>query len=336
METANITSVSIIIPVYYNQDVILVTMDVIYKTVILQHPNVQWEVILVDDGSGDQSYEQLLQIHETYPHIIKVVKLTRNFGQVSAIIAGISIASGNCMVVLSADNQDPADLIHEMLAAHIDEKYPIVVATRAERDESIFRIWTSQIFYRLIKKMSFSNMPIGGFDFVLLERRVVEVLLRNREATPFFQGQILWTGFRTKFIGYTRRKREIGESRWTLRKKITYLIDGIMGYSFLPIRIMSIIGFIVAFLGFGYAILIITLKIFWNLPIEGWAPIMVSILTIGGLQILMLGVIGEYLWRVLAQVRNRDLYVIESVRSESPVTMPREILVASEDKDLRL
>jgi dolichol-phosphate mannosyltransferase len=138
-------------------------------------------------------------------------------------------------------------------------------------------------------------------------------VLRNREATTFFQGLVLWTGYSIKFIGYRRKEREFGRSRWTFGKKITYLLDGLLGYSFLPIRLMSLIGGIVAMLGFLYALVIIVTKLFWGLPIEGWAPIMVTILAIGGLQMLMLGVIGEYLWRVLAQTRDREPYIIDRI-----------------------
>lgn len=304
---------SIVIPVYYNEGVLPFTMTALYNEVISANLQHTCEIIFIDDGSGDGSLDQLLKFREQYPEIVNVIKLTRNFGQVNAIMAGLSFIEGDCAIIMAADNQDPAELISDMLTYHFDEHFDIVIARRIGRDESAYRIWTSRIFYRLMQLLSFKNMPIGGFDYVLMSRRVTATLLRNQEATPFFQGQILWTGFSTKFIDYHRRKREIGKSRWTLAKKITYLLDGVIGYSFLPIRLMSIIGFIVAMSGFFYAFIIIISKLFWGLPVEGWAPLMVSILALGGMQMLMLGLIGEYLWRVLAQVRNRDPYVIDSI-----------------------
>jgi polyisoprenyl-phosphate glycosyltransferase len=156
-------------------------------------------------------------------------------------------------------------------------------------------------------------MPPGGFDFVLLGRRACDALLRNREAHPFFQGQILWLGFPIKFMKYRRRERRAGRSRWTFGKKFTYLLDGVMSYSYLPIRLISVLGVITAVLGFLYAALIFFLRILVGLPVEGWAPLMITVLIMGGLQMLMLGLIGEYVWRTLAQSRNRDLYIIDTV-----------------------
>ncbi|MFA5410234.1 MAG: glycosyltransferase, partial [Candidatus Omnitrophota bacterium] len=135
----------------------------------------------------------------------------------------------------------------------------------------------------------------------------------GREANPFLQGQILWTGYKIKFLPYKRKKREIGESKWTFSKKVTYLIDGVMGYSYLPLRMMSFIGMIVAFAGFLYAIVVLIARIIGNIPAKGWAPLMIVILVLSGIQMLMLGIIGEYLWRTLNQVRRRQNYIIEKI-----------------------
>ena len=164
-----------------------------------------------------------------------------------------------------------------------------------------------------MRKLSFPNLPEGGFDFILLGRKVVDFLLRNREAHGFFQGQILWTGFKVKFLEYRRQKRKVGRSRWTFGKKLTYLIDGVMSYSFFPIRAISLIGILFSLAGFLYALLIVVTKIVWGLPVKGWAPIMVVVLVMGGFQMLMLGIIGEYVWRSLAQARNRVPYIIEAM-----------------------
>lgn len=309
---------SIIIPVYFNEGVIPVTMEALHREVLEKNRELSCEIIFIDDGSEDGSFDQLLKLRDQYSATLKVVKLTRNFGQVNAIMAGLSLASGKCTVIMSADNQDPAELVNTMLDSFFNDHIDIVICSRKGRDESIMRRWTSNIFYSLMQKISFSNMPAGGFDYVLLSRRAFKVILRNQEANPFFQGQILWTGFKTKFIEYHRRKREIGTSKWTFGKKLTYLIDGIMGYSFVPIRLMSIIGVLVAFIGFIYAATVFFIKLIWGLPVEGFAPLMIVILIIGGVQIIMLGIIGEYLWRVLAQARNRDPYIIESVYGEFP------------------
>ena len=215
--------------------------------------------------------------------------------------------------MMSADGQDPPELINEMLAAHLKEKSEVVICTRKGRDETFFRKITSRIFYGLIKKLTFPKMPKGGFDFVLLGRHALNVYIRNGDAHPFFQGQVLWMGFKPKIIEYYRQKRIAGESRWTFRKKLTYLIDGVLAYSFSPIRLCSLAGILLALMGFLYAGVIFFSKIFLGNPVKGWAPLMIVILVIGGFQLLFLGIIGEYIWRILAQVRNRDMYIIESI-----------------------
>ncbi len=304
---------SCVLPVYFNEGALTNTFNQLKEQVIDANPGYTAEIIFVDDGSGDGSYQELVQLRKDNPGLVKVVKLTRNFGQVSALMAGFARAKGRCVVAMSADGQDPVGLINDMLRAHFDDHYQLVICHREERDESFTRKLTSEIFYSLVRRLSFSNMPVGGFDFFLMGRRAVDVLLRNAEAHPFLQGQILWTGFPVKYLSYRRQAREIGESRWTLAKKVTYLIDGVMSYSSMPIRLMSISGFVIAATGFLYALYIIATRIIFGSVIQGWAALMVVSLVLGGLQLLMLGVIGEYMWRTLAQSRKRDAYVIEEV-----------------------
>jgi dolichol-phosphate mannosyltransferase len=304
---------SIVIPVYYNEGLIEKTFNDLKEKVFSKNRELNCELIFVDDGSGDGSLNELLQLRKEYPGIVKVIKFTRNFGQLNAIYAGYKYAKGKCIITMSADGQDPADLINDMLKAHYDEKYEIVVCTRKGRDESYYRSATSKIFYSLLRKLSFPNLPPGGFDFVLISRKVMNILLKNQEAHSFLQGQLLWTGFNVKFIEYIRLQRQVGVSRWTFAKKLTYFIDAIMGYSYAPLRFISLLGVIVASTGFLYAFIVFLAKIFWDNPIEGWTPLMIVILVLGGTQMLMSGVIGEYLWRVLSQVRNRDMYIIDKV-----------------------
>lgn len=309
---------SIVIPVFFNEGVLSVTTRLLREEVLEMNPALACEIIFVDDGSEDGSFDELLELKEAHPELVKIVKLTRNFGQVNAIMAGLSFASGKCAVIMSADNQDPPALINEMLEAHFRDHYDIVICSRKGRDESLIRKWTSSVFYWVIRKVSFPQMPAGGFDYVLMSRRAFKAILRNREANAFLQGQILWTGFRTKFIEYHRRKREIGKSRWTFGKKLTYLIDGVMSYSFLPIRLISVIGFFVALGGFLYALVILVIRLIWGLPVQGWAPLMMAVLVLGGIQMVMLGVIGEYLWRILAQARAREPFIVESIYGDLP------------------
>ncbi len=307
---------SIVIPVYYNEGSLFPLVEDIKTNVIDVNPEYTFEIVFVDDGSKDNSFRELIRIKEENKHLVKVIKLTRNFGQVNALIAGFSHVCGSCVVMMSADGQDPVGLINKMLAAYKDKGHKIVICAREGRDESAYRIWTSKIFYYLMRKLSFNNMPPGGFDYVLMDRRVMQTVLRHAEPHMFLQGEILWSGYAPHFIYYHRESRKTGTSKWTFGKKLTYLIDGLMSFSFLPIRLISVMGMITAFLGFLYAVIVFVSRIFFGNPTKGWAPLMIVILVMSGMQMIMLGVIGEYLWRALAQVRKRELYVIESVYDE--------------------
>ena len=304
---------SIIIPVYFNEGLIERMFNIMREKVISINKELNCELIFIDDGSKDNSFNEISALKEKHPDLIKVIKFTRNFGQVAAIYAGYQYASGKCIINISADLQDPPELINEMLNYHFKDEYEIVICTRESREDTYFKRKTSNMFYKLMKKLSFPNLPSGGFDFVLISNKVKNIMLEKIEANPFWQGQLLWIGHRTKFIPYKRREREIGKSRWTFSKKIKYLIDGVTSYSYFPLRLMSGIGSLVALIGFLYAVVIIYLKIFYGGGPSGWAPIMVVVLVLSGIQMLMIGVVGEYLWRVLDQVRNRKPYIIEKI-----------------------
>jgi polyisoprenyl-phosphate glycosyltransferase len=306
---------SIIIPVYFNESSLWSIYNRIKEAVLETNPDKNFELIFIDDGSLDSSFDVLLQIKKENPELVKIIKFTRNFGQVYAIKAGYNIAKGETIINISADLQDPPELINDMLHQYFNKenKYEVVICSRSGRDESWYRRKTSSFFYKIIKRLSFSNMPVGGFDYVLISRKVLEVISGNYEANPFWQGQILWSGFKTKFISYRRLVREFGRTRWTFSKKMKYLIDGVLSYSYFPVRIMSVLGLIISLSGFIYAAVIIFMRIAGNVPFKGWAPIMILILILSGIQMLMLGIIGEYLWRTLDQVRGRQQYIIDKI-----------------------
>lgn len=306
----NTIDVSIIIPVYFNEKSIEKTIKLIQQSVI-KNNNLMFEIICIDDGSKDSSFMVLKRLFIENKGLIKIIKLSRNFGQVNALLAGYHKSRGKCVINISADLQDPPELMNLMIQEFFENNIEIVIGTRIDRDESFFRKKTSKYFYKLIKKLSFPTMPEGGFDYALLGRKVVDVINNNNEANLFWQGQILWTGFSVKFISYKRVEREFGTSKWTFGKKIKYLIDGVMSYSFLPLRFMSVLGLISFLIGIIYALVITLTYFFGNVPFKGWAPIMIVLLVMFGIVFLMLGVIGEYLWRVLDQTRNRPHFLIE-------------------------
>lgn len=304
---------SIVIPVYFNEKSLNNTFNEIKTKVIEQNNKYNFELIFVDDGSGDNSFKILLELKSKYPDLIKIIKFSRNFGQFAAILAGYKNAAGKCVVNISADLQDPPELINKMVNLFFEEKYETVICTRVERDEGFYRRITSKIFYWLMRKLIFKNMPLGGFDFFLISSRVKDIILSKNEANSFLQGQILWTGFKTKFIPYNRKNRDHGISRWTFPKKLKMLIDGVMSYSYFPIRLTSVLGGLISALGFIYAIIVVIARFTGNYPFKGYAPIVILILVLSGFQMLMLGIIGEYLWRTLDQTRNRPLYIIEKI-----------------------
>lgn len=314
---------SIVIPVYYNEGCLIPLMRSLTTAVFEVNPNYSGEIIFVDDGSGDGSLQELQQIRKEFPYVVRIIKLTRNFGQNGALLAGYDHAKGDCVITMSADGQEPPEMVNEMLKAFFEENYQIVICARAGRDESLYRKVTSHLSYYLMRKVAFKNMPQGGFDFWLMGRRALEAFSRNSDAHSFLPARVLWLGFRTKFLSYRRRERLTGVSRWTFANKFTVLLDGMIGYSFAPIRIMSLLGCIVSLLGFAYAGLILVDTLLIGNPVKGWAPLMIMVLVIGGFQMIMLGIIGEYIWRTLAQVRGRDAYLIDAIyEADAAATHP--------------
>jgi dolichol-phosphate mannosyltransferase len=300
--------ISFVIPVYRNRGSIRSTYAQIVAMLGASYPDFDYQFVFVDDGSDDGSLEEILEIRRDDIRV-EALSLSRNFGQVPAIVAGLRKARGDVVVVMSADLQDPveliADMVHEWQAGS-----QVVVCHRIAREDSYIAALTSRIFYNLIR-LSVPNMPSGGFDYILLDRQPCEVLAQLRDRTRFFQGDVLWLGFRTKFIPYERRSRTIGRSQWTLSKKVKYFIDGLLNTSYLPIRFMSLFGIITALLGFAYALVVVYVRLTEQQPYIGYAPVIIVNLIVGGVIMVMLGVIGEYIWRIYDEARARPLYVVK-------------------------
>ena len=304
---------TIVLPVYYNEESLLPAYEKLKTAMQALQPRLRGGLLYVDDGSGDRSFDVLRQIHAKGEIPVSVVKLSRNFGQVMAIRAGIAHCGSTAAIVMSADGQEPVDLVPQMLAEHFDRKNEVVICTRADREESAYRTWTSRIFYSTMRKLCFKDMPTGGFDCFLLGPAAMEAFRREQELQPFLQGQILRLGFSRAAIPYTRLKREFGRSRWTLGKKTAYFFDGLMNYSFFPIRAVSYLGMALAVLGLLYAAIVLLAKVLVGNPVKGWTPLMIVVLVLGGAQMLTLGVFGEYLWRILVQVQRRNPYLVEQI-----------------------
>jgi glycosyltransferase involved in cell wall biosynthesis len=303
-------TLSFVIPVYRNQRAVTLTYQKLRAMVEKDLPKYGREFVFVDDGSDDNSLPELLQLKASDP-TVRIVSFTRNFGQMAAIQAGLKTATGDLVLHLSADLQDPVELIPQMVR-EFEAGNELVVAYRQGREDKMTSRISSRIFYGIVR-MSFPQIPPGGFDYVLMGRRVVDSFNSLEVRNRFFQGDLLWLGYQTTFIPYTRAKREIGKSQYNFAKRLKNSLDAILDSSYLPIRFISLIGVLTAVLGFAYALNIIYYRIVHGSPFPGWAPIMVVLLVIGGLLMVMMGIIGEYVWRIFDEVRRKPNYVVRDI-----------------------
>ena len=303
-------TISFVVPVYRNERAVTLTYEKVKALFAAAMSGWDYEFVFVDDGSDDGSLQELQAIRARDAKV-KVISFTRNFGQMAAMLAGLKHATGDAILNISADLQDPVELIPNMVEEWT-KGGEVVIAYRANREDT----WTSRLASRLfygIVRLSYPQIPPGGFDYILLDRKVLDAFnaidVRNR----FFQGDILWFGYRTTFLPYTRQRRTIGRSQYTLSKKLKNSIDAILDSSYLPIRFISAAGVVTALVGFLYALDIAYARLMHDVPFTGFAPIMILILIIGGLIMLMLGVIGEYIWRIYDEVRGKPNYVIRRI-----------------------
>ncbi len=297
---------SFVIPVFRNEGSITPTYQKLCE--LVQSMQLDYELIFINDGSDDNSLNELIALHEKDSNV-KVLSFSRNFGQVPALIAGWREVTGDAVISMSADLQDPIELIEEIIVKW-KAGNEIVICHRNDREDSFIANKASLIFYKLMKYVN-PKMPKGGFDFLLIDKKALDVLNQIDERNRFFQGDVLWLGFNVAYIPYNRLKRTIGKSQWTLSKKLKYFLDGLLNTSYMPIRVMSLLGIVFSLLGFVYAIVIAYNRLMHNTPFDGWAPIMILILIIGGLIMLMLGIIGEYVWRTYDETRKRPIYIIK-------------------------
>lgn len=308
-------SFSIIIPVFYNE---LNLPDTVPELLKLQHslPNYKIELIFVDDGSGDRSFTILRDFQNKYPDQIKIIKLTRNFGSMAAIQAGLTHFTGDCVGIISADLQDPPELFIEMIQ-HWENGTKVVCGVRNQREESKLTRFFSSRYYALIRKFAIQNYPKGGFDFLLADREVINEINKINEKNTNIMALIFWLGYEPVLMPYARKAREKGTSRWTLSKKIKLFIDTFVAFSYFPIRLLSVIGFLVAGGAFIYGVVIFLSWLFVGIEVLGWVPIMIVLTITSGIQMTMLGILGEYLWRTLDEARERPAYVIDEIFDET-------------------
>lgn len=300
--------ISIIVPVYYNQDNLL-PLYVDLKEKVLTKLNMEYELIFVDDGSKDKSYEVMQNIAKLDKNI-KNLRLSRNFGEHSALLAGLSQCTGDCAVRKAADLQEPSEMILEMIKKY-EEGNEVVLAVRADREEPISQKAFSNLYAFLMRKLALPNMPKGGFDTFLIDRQIIDLLVKMQERNTSLMSQILWAGFKTATVPYVRKKRKIGKSKWTLSKKIKLVYDSLLSFSYFPIKMITTIGFLSFLISLIVLILIIYKKATGLIDVEGYASIIMIMLMGFGIIMLSIGILGEYLWRTYDAARRRPPYIIE-------------------------
>ncbi len=299
---------SIVIPVYYNEDNLYPLYEDL-KEKVFKKIDCDYELILVDDGSKDKSFEVIKELSMMDEHIVPL-KLSRNFGEHSAILAGLSKATGDCVAMKAADLQEPSEMIIEML-----EKYrqgnKVVIAVREDREEAFTRKLASSVYTFIMRKLALSEMPKGGFDCFLIDRQVIDLLNMMEEKNTTLMGQILWSGFKSTKIYYTRKKREIGKSKWTLSKKFKLFFDSIFGFSYFPIKFISATGLITFICSMIWLIITIIMKLNGHITVEGYTTLMILMLMGFGIIMLSLGILGGYVWRMFDAIRKRPPFIID-------------------------
>ncbi|MCR4618685.1 MAG: glycosyltransferase family 2 protein, partial [Lachnospiraceae bacterium] len=303
------SKISIVVPVYYNED----TIELLYedmKNKILDELG-DYEIVFVDDGSGDSSWEVMNRIREMDENV-KCVKLSKNYGEHAALLAGLSECTGDCAVTKQADLQEDSAIILEMYESW-KKGNKVVLAVRQERKENPVKVFFANMYYAIVRRMVNKNMPKGGCDCYLVDRKVIEVLERLDEKNSSLTLQVMWVGFKTDMIYFVRQDREVGRSRWTLSKKIKLVVDSVMSFSYAPMRIMIGVGVVFDIAALGLLISVFVEKFKYGISMKGWASLMCVILFGFGVVISMLGVLGEYIWRTLDASRNRPPFIIDEV-----------------------
>lgn len=310
-------SISVVSPIYNNAGSISQLVHRVIETRNSGFPDHLLEIVLVDDGSTDGSLDEIrgLLSHRVQGVTIKMVRLSRNFGQVSAIVAGVSMSTGDATIVISADLQDPPELMTRM----VDEwklGTEVVVAARKEREDGALASVFSKLSYGVARRR-YAEMPRGGFDYFLLSRRAAMQFVSKPGRKRFLQGEVFELGYRRKVLEYERMKRATGKSQWRFWKRVEYFVDLLLSSSNLPIRSATFVGFLSVLGSIIYGVIVVVARITGSVPIIGLTPVILLTLFFGGLTVLLLGLIGEYIWRMYEEVSGKRQFLVESTE-ESP------------------
>jgi glycosyltransferase involved in cell wall biosynthesis len=278
-----------------------------------------WELLLVDDGSTDGTTEKIRELAREDPHVRPVI-FARNFGHQIAITAGMDYSRGQAVIVMDADLQDPPEVIPEMIAKW-REGYEVVYAVRTEREgESWFKLFTAKLFYRLIYRITDVDIPLDAGDFRLMDRKALDVLNQMRERHRFMRGMSVWVGFRQTGLPYKRAARYAGETKYPLKKMIRFASDAITGFSYFPLQLATYLGFIAAGLSILAIPVVIIARLAGSQTFLGQASTLIAVLFLGGVQLISLGILGEYIGRLYDEARGRPLYIVREEPENQSVT----------------
>jgi dolichol-phosphate mannosyltransferase len=302
---------SVLIPVYNEEN----NLDPLYRRIksTVEKLDLDHELLFVNDGSKDGSIEIIKQLQNADPSV-KYIDFSRNFGQQIALSAAIDHCKGDAAVIIDADLQDPPELIED-LVAEWRRGYQVVSARRLKREgETLFKTFTAKLFYRIMKRMTKIEIPLDTGDFRLIDRKIINVLKDMPEPNKFLRGQIAWVGYNQTQVTYERAERVGGESGYTFRKMLNFALDGITAFSDTPLKIVSMFGLLASVFAFIMIIYALVANLILHETVRGWTSLMIAVLFIGGIQMVAIGVIGEYLSRINDSVRDRPLYVISDAK----------------------
>ena len=301
--------ISVIVPCYNEEEVLLTTHQRLTE-VLEKLQGYAYELIYVNDGSRDKTLPMLREIAQA-DHRVKLLSFSRNFGHQIAITAGLDYCSGEAAVVIDADLQDPPHLIADMVRRW-EQGADVVYGKRRDREgETFFKLFTARLFYRFINRLADVDIPLDTGDFRLMNRKALNAFLKLRERHRFVRGMVAWVGFKQEALEYDREARFAGTTKYPFRKMMRLAFDAIMGFSNVPLRLASFVGFITSFLAFAGILYALYAKIFTNETVAGWTFLMIAILFIGGITLVVLGIIGEYIGRIYSEIKQRPLYLIQ-------------------------
>jgi dolichol-phosphate mannosyltransferase len=301
--------ISIVVPIFNEEAVIPHFYERLKKVISSQA--MDYEMIFVNDGSTDQSMEKLLKLSQSNPRI-KIIELSRNFGHQIAITAGLDHANGQAIVIMDGDLQHPPEVIPELIQKW-KEGYELIYTIRKEtKDASYFKRISSSVFYWLINKIGDIPIPKYGADFRLIDRKVLESMKLLRERSRFMRGLFNWVGYSQTGVEFKADVRYAGVTKYSLKKMIQFALDGIVSFSSFPLRISTYFGFVISIISFIYAAFAIYARLFTNIVLPGWTSILVAVLFLGGVQLITIGLLGEYIGRIYNEVKQRPLYIIRN------------------------